>query len=79
MSDEQPSASANSELATKIVAAYVRRNQVTPDQLSALISTVHQALGRLSKPPAAPIEERTPAVSIRRSVTANFVVCIECG
>ena len=79
MSDEQPSASTNRELATKIVVAYVRRNQVTPDQLSALISTVHQALGRLSKPPAAPIEERTPAVSLRRSVNANFVVCLNCG
>jgi predicted transcriptional regulator len=44
MPDEQPT-----ELVAKIVAAYVRRNQVQPDQLAVLILTVHQALGGLGK------------------------------
>jgi len=74
MPDEQPS-----EFAAKIVAAYVRRSQVAPDQLPSLISTVHQALAGLGKAPAEPIGARTPAVPIRRSVTPNAVVCLDCG
>lgn len=66
------------ELSTQIVAAYVRRNQIGSDQLPTLIASVYQALGRLGEPAAAVVEQ-APAVSIRRSVTANSVVCMECG
>ncbi|MGC2415644.1 MAG: MucR family transcriptional regulator [Stellaceae bacterium] len=74
MPDAQPS-----ELAAKIVAAYVRRNQVQPDQLPALISTVHHALAGLGKPAIEAEGPRTPAVSIRRSVHHDYVVCMDCG
>jgi len=73
MPDEQPT-----ELAAKIVGAYVRRHQVPPDQLGTLISTVHQALVGLGKPAEA-VVERTPAVSIRRSVHRDHVICLDCG
>jgi predicted transcriptional regulator len=75
---DEPATSIGRELATKIVSAYLRRNPVPPDQLASLISTVHEALGRVGKPAEA-IVERTPAVPIRRSVTPDFVVCLECG
>jgi predicted transcriptional regulator len=78
MSDEPPAASANRELAVEIVAAYVRRNQVGGDQLVSLISTVHQAVAGLGKPPAEAVVERTPAVSVRRSITATAVICLDC-
>jgi predicted transcriptional regulator len=74
MTDEPPP-----ELTTKIVAAYVRRNQVAPDQLATLISTVHQALIGRGKPAEATSSARTPAVSIRRSVQHDSVTCLECG
>jgi predicted transcriptional regulator len=64
------------QLTANIVAAYVGRNQLRADQLGTLISTVHQALGGLRKPTEV---ERTPAVSTRRSVTPNFVVCLDCA
>jgi predicted transcriptional regulator len=73
MPDEQPT-----ELVAKIVGAYLRNHQVPPDQLGTLISTVHQALGDLGKPAEAAIE-RTPAVSIRRSVHRDHVICLDCG
>jgi len=79
MPDETPSASINRELAAKITAAYVRRNQIGSDQLGTLISTVHQALAGLGKPPPETSGERTPAVPIRRSVHRDYVVCLECG
>ena len=74
MPDEQPT-----ELVAKIVAAYVRRNQVLPDQLASLIATVHQALGGLGKARPEAVVERTPAVSIRRSIHRDHVICLDCG
>jgi len=79
MPEAQPSALLDRELAAKIVAAYVRCNQVGADQLGTLISTVHQALASLGKAVAELNEERTPAVPIRRSVHRDYVVCLECG
>jgi len=51
MPDEPPSPTLDRQLTTDIVAGYVRRNQIGADQLPALISTVHQALVGLGKPP----------------------------
>jgi predicted transcriptional regulator len=79
MSDEPLPASANRDLAVTVVSAYLRRNQVAADQLASLISTVHQALADLGGPAEEAPVERTPAVSIRRSVQRDYVVCIECG
>jgi predicted transcriptional regulator len=79
MADEQQPASGNRELTTQIVAAYIRKNPVGADALPALISAVHEALGRLGTPPEEPVVERTPAVPIRRSVHRDYVVCLECG
>src|ERR1700675_2284798 len=52
MPDHSPAVSATRELATKIVAAYVRRHQIGADQIGALISNVHEALLGLNKPKA---------------------------
>jgi len=79
MPDEPPSPTLDRQLTTDIVAGYVRRNQIGADQLPALISTVHQALVGLGKPPTEANQERTPAVPIRRSVHSDYVVCLECG
>ena len=75
MADAAPVAQS---LVTKIVSGYVRKNRLAPADLPGLIATVHQSLLALTKP-AEPEPERTPAVSIRRSVTPNYVVCLECG
>jgi len=62
----------------QIVAAYLRHNQLPTDRLAALISGVHHALGNIGKVPE-PVEERSPAVPIRRSVQRDVVVCLDCG
>ena len=79
MPEEAPSVSINRELAAKIAAAFVRRNQIGSDQLGPLISTVHRALAVLGKPPTEVNDKRIPAVPIRRSVHRDYVVCLECG
>jgi MucR family transcriptional regulator, transcriptional regulator of exopolysaccharide biosynthesis len=79
MPDELPDVSTIRALATKIAAAYVRRNQVAANQIATLISTVHAALGNLGKPAVEVEAPRTPAVPIRRSVHRDYVVCLDCG
>jgi predicted transcriptional regulator len=65
-------------LTTKIVGSYVGHNAVGADQVSELITLVHRALGQLGSP--AQLEEvRTPAVSVRRSVQREYVICLDCG
>jgi predicted transcriptional regulator len=61
-----------------IVSSYVRHHAVRPEQLSDLIATVHHALGQLGQPVQAE-EVLVPAVSVRRSVHQDYVVCLDCG
>jgi predicted transcriptional regulator len=65
-------------LVAKIVSNYVVKNKIAPAEVAALIIAVHQSLVSLGKA-AEPEQPRTPAVPIRRSVTPNYVVCLECG
>ena len=63
---------------TKIVSSYVGNHALAPDQLSALINSVQQAINQLGKP-IQPEPARIPAVPVRRSVQRDQVVCLECG
>ena len=61
-----------------MVSSYVRHHTLRPEQLSDLITTVHHALGQLGQPVQAE-EVLVPAVSVRRSVHQDYVVCLDCG
>ena len=61
-----------------IVSSYVRHHTVRPEQLSDLIATVHRAIGQVGQP-VVPEEVLVPAVSVRRSVHHDYVVCLDCG
>src|SRR6267154_6659632 len=61
-----------------IVSSYVRHHTLRPEQLSDLITTVHRAIAQLGQP-VAPEEVLVPAVSVRRSVHQDYVVCLDCG
>ena len=61
-----------------IVSSYVRHHTLRPEQLSDLITTVHHALSHLGQPVQGE-EVLTPAVSLRRSVHQDYVVCLDCG
>jgi predicted transcriptional regulator len=63
-----------------IVAAYIGRNPTPLDQLPGVISTVHDALAGLGQPTVvAPVETAKAAVPIRKSITPDFIVCLDCG
>jgi predicted transcriptional regulator len=65
-------------LTAEIVSKYVAHHKLDASQLSDLITTVHRAISHLSEPDK-PEEIRTPAVSVRRSVQHDYVVCLDCG
>lgn len=64
------------ELVAHIVSAYVSNNSVPAADLSTLIATTHSAIAGLGKEPEAPtpVERPAPAVSIRKSITADFLI-----
>ena len=68
----------NPHLTAKIVVSYVRHHRLVPDQLADLITSVHRAIGQVGQPPE-PEEVLTPAVSVRRSVHRDHVICLDCG
>ena len=68
------------ELTAEIVSAYVSNNTVPPGDIPGLINQVHAALSRVSgKPADAPVEPLKPAVSLKKSVTPEHIVCLEDG
>lgn len=68
------------ELTAAIVSAYVSNNSVQAGDLSSLISQVHSALTRVSGGHAdAPNEPLKPAVSVKKSITPDHIVCLEDG
>ena len=68
------------EMTAEIVAAYVSANQVTPQDLPGLIRTVHSALGGLGAiAPKAHDAAQEPAISVKKSVTPDYIICLEDG
>jgi predicted transcriptional regulator len=68
------------ELTAEIVSAYVSNNSVSASDLSALISQVHSALTRVSNGQVeAPNEPLKPAISVKKSITPDHIVCLEDG
>jgi predicted transcriptional regulator len=66
------------ELTANIVSAYVSNNTVPAADIPALISQIHSALSRVSSGDATS-EPLRPAVSVKRSVTPEYIVCLEDG
>jgi predicted transcriptional regulator len=65
-----------------MVAAFVSNNPLPKGELPALIHAVHIALTRLAdEPESAPaqIEVKAPAVPIRKSITPDFLICLDDG
>lgn len=68
-------------LTADIVAAYVTKNSVQAADVPALIQAIHASLvkiatGAVEAPPEAPKE---PAVPIKKSVSNDYIICLEDG
>jgi predicted transcriptional regulator len=68
------------ELTASIVSAYVSNNSVQAGDLPGLINQVHSALSRVSSGQSdMPSEPLKPAVSVKKSITPEHIVCLEDG
>lgn len=70
----------NIELAAEIVSAYVSNNSVPASELATLLADIHAAIVRVSTGVAAPVPEAAkPAVPPKKSITNEYIVCLEDG
>ena len=69
------------ELTSEVVSAYVSNNIVPADQLPSLIRDVHGALSNTSGSSMVeePKEKQKPAVPIKKSLTHDYLICLEDG
>ncbi|MEO6382745.1 MAG: MucR family transcriptional regulator [Nitrobacter sp.] len=68
------------DLTAEIVSAYLSNNTTPASEIPALISQVHAALTRVSSGRGeTPAEPTKPAVSVKKSMTADYLICLEDG
>ncbi len=70
-------------LAAEVVSAFVGHNSLPVSELPGLITSVHAALIKISGATGMPIssepEVLTPAVPVRKSVTPDYIICLDDG
>ncbi|MEI9414132.1 MucR family transcriptional regulator [Mesorhizobium sp. Cs1321R2N1] len=79
VSDEQQDKTDLMAIAADIVSAYVSNNPVPVAELPKLIGDIHFALRNVGTPVAEPAVKLEPAVSVRKSVTPEYIICLEDG
>lgn len=67
------------ELTTDIVASYVSNNSVNIDEIPTVIEQVYRSLSNLEVNANISAERPQPAVPIKRSITDDFLICLEDG
>jgi predicted transcriptional regulator len=67
------------QITSDIVSAHVSKNPVPLGELPGLIQTVYSTLTGLSAPAPEPEVELKPAVNPKKSVTDEYIVCLEDG
>lgn len=75
---DQPSTNELLTLTTEVVAAHVANNTVPVSELPQLIQDVYKTLSQMGSQPAQP-ERPQPAVPIKKSVTPDYIICLEDG
>jgi predicted transcriptional regulator len=69
------------ELTADIVSAYLANNTVSAGDIPSLISDIHSALVKVSAGQDIPVvfEPAKPAVPVKKSITNDFIICLEDG
>jgi predicted transcriptional regulator len=88
MVDDAPSKTANNKsteddflrMTAQLVAAYLRKNSLPAAQITEIINSVHGSLRSIDGKANAPQREALkPAVSVKKSVTPEYLICLEDG
>lgn len=66
-------------LTAEIVSAHVSNNPVSISDLPNLIQEVYRTLSNMGQPAAPPAEKPQPAVPIKKSITPDYLICLEDG
>jgi predicted transcriptional regulator len=66
-------------LVTDILAAHLSNNTVAMEELPALIRSVYEALANAGGAPEPVAERPNPAVPVKKSITPDYIVCLEDG
>jgi predicted transcriptional regulator len=66
-------------LTTEIVSAHLANNSVTQTDVAGFIQSVYTKLSELAQGEEVSLVELTPAVPIKKSVTDDFIICLEDG
>ena len=82
--DTQPSEQVSAEeilrMTAEVVSAYLSNNVLPAGQISEVIQTVHSSLNSLGTGKAElTTEPPKPAVPVKKSVTPDYIVCLEDG
>ena len=77
--ESDPKANEILRLASEIVAAHVANNTVDMTELPGLIEQVYKSLANMDKDGESMTERPTPAVTVRKSITPDYIVCLEDG
>ena len=68
------------ELTADVISAYVSNNTVVATELPTVINDVYEALGKAAARAAQPVkEDLKPAVPVKKSVTPDYIICLEDG
>ena len=67
------------EMTVEIVSSYVANNSVQSGQLPDLIKSIHATLTSLTNTAPEPVERQEPAVPVNKSVTPEYLICLEDG
>jgi predicted transcriptional regulator len=67
------------EMTVEIVSSYVANNVLQAGALPDLIKTVHATITGLTHQTGATAEKLEPAISVAKSVTPEFIICLEDG
>ncbi|MEL7462905.1 MAG: MucR family transcriptional regulator [Pseudomonadota bacterium] len=79
MSEDQLDRSELLALTSEIVSSHVSNNAVNQSDLTKMIESVFTTLEGLAAPKEEPVEELKPAVPIKKSITDEYIVCLEDG
>nr|WP_321362133.1 MucR family transcriptional regulator [uncultured Hyphomonas sp.] len=66
-------------MTTDVVSSYLTHNTVPASDLPDLIRSVHDAISSISDGESGNAEELSPAVPISKSITPDFLICLEDG
>ena len=80
VTDDAEPPSRLAQLTVEIVSAYVAQNQIASSEIAKLITVVAGELNKIGTGVESPTEKKAePAVSVRRSIRPDHLVCLICG